>query len=117
MIQAALFQTLKSCHQFAFDGRDWKAAWPLTQVRDPYRPAAFGGTEAELNLVAQLLKAEADLQGRVRTSRGGHETGSDKEETGGGSGSAQRDAKGRGRGKGKADNSGAAPKGAAASPS
>ncbi len=112
-VQAALVQTLKSCHQFALDGGDWKAAWLLTQVRDPYRATVFGGTEAELNLVAQLLKAEADLQGRGRHSRGGAEPGSDKEETGGASSSGAKDSKGPGRGKGKGDGSTGAPKGAA----
>ena len=66
-----------------------------------------------MNLVAQLLKAEADLQGRVRTARSGQEQGSDKEETGGASGSWQTEGKGRGKGKGKDDNTASAPRGAA----
>ena len=49
--------------------------------------------------MAQLLKAQADLQGRVRTARSGQEQGSDKEETGGASGSWQKEGKGRGKGK------------------
>ena len=68
-LQVGLIQSLKSCHQFALDGGDSKAAWPLAQVRDPYKHTAFGGMKTELNLAASLLKAEADLQNRVRHTR------------------------------------------------
>ena len=60
-LQLSIVQALRSCHQFALDNGDWKAAWPMALVRDPYRPATFGGTEAELSMAAALLKAEADL--------------------------------------------------------
>ena len=69
LVQAGLVQSLKACHQYALDGGDWKAAWPLTQVKDPFRATSFGGTETELNLIAALLKAEGDLQTRVRGTR------------------------------------------------
>jgi hypothetical protein len=119
LLQAGLVQALKSCHQYALDGGDWKAAWPLTQVKDPYRPTAFGGSETELNLVAALLKAEADLQTRVRGHRyaeGGHD-GHDELPGASGSQDRPKDAKGQGkRGKWKEAAAGAGGGGPAATP-
>ena len=69
VVRAMLAQGLKACHQFALDQGSWRAAWPLTMLRDPYRQTGFGGTEPELNLVAGLLKAEDDLRTRVHGGR------------------------------------------------
>ena len=76
----------------------------MAQVRDPYKHTAFGGTETELNLVASLLKAEADLQNRVRHTKAA-DGSSDKEGgAAGGQGDRERpprkNPKGQGRGKG-----------------
>ena len=98
-LRVGLIQSIKSCHQFALDGGDWKAAWPLAQVRDPYKHTAFGGTETELNLVAGLLRAEADLHNRVRHTKAG-DGGSDKDAEGDKEKAPRRPPKGQGRGKG-----------------
>ena len=101
----AAVQALKSCHQFALDGGDWKAAWPLAQVRDPYKHTAFGGTETALNLVAGLLRAEADLHNRVRHTKAA-DGGSDKDAEGDKEKAPRRQPKGQGRGKGDGGGSG-----------
>ena len=53
-------------HQFALDGGNWRIAWELALLPDPFGGAAFGGSEEELTIIAAYKKSHADLQDRTR---------------------------------------------------
>ena len=108
IIQATAIQALKSSHQFAIDGGSWRAAFALSLFVDPYGKEVFGGSEEELSTVVGYLKAQDDLQERVKiTSRGpaqeqksglgSVEEEGQEQETPAGKGSTRPRARGRGR--------------------
>ena len=68
--QALLAQTMKAMEQVAISNGSWKAAWPLTGVRDPYSRRAFAGDERETEIVAAYITELEALETKVR-ARGG----------------------------------------------
>jgi hypothetical protein len=69
-ILATACQGLKCAYQYGLDNGNWKAAWPLSCLPDPYKGPRFGGTASELAIVGGLLKAEADLEEKIRGPKG-----------------------------------------------
>jgi len=65
-LQATLIQLYKAAKQFALDGGSWKAAWPLTGLRDPYERDEWGGSASELSVIAGYLKAKDQLRASIR---------------------------------------------------
>jgi hypothetical protein len=63
---AVLFQSLKSAHHFALDQGNWKAAWPITLLKDPYMRAEFGGMEDELTAMSGRIKARSELKDKIQ---------------------------------------------------
>ena len=84
-------QALKACHQFSLDGSNGRAAWGLTFQKDPYGQPRWGGSEEELSVIASHLRAQHDLQERLRQGwrgQSGAQAGQQEDpEEGGGQGS------------------------------
>ena len=92
---ASTVQLYKSLHQFLIDGGDWRVAWDLTLLEDPFGADAFGGSDSELAIIGGHLKATSDLSDKVH----GRPTPA---EAPSGQGEADPEAPGaRGRGRGK----------------
>ena len=62
-------QGVKALYQFALDGGSWRTAWALTLLEDPYDRPRFAGEESELATVTGFLRAQDDLDERIKKSQ------------------------------------------------
>ena len=92
---ASTVQLYKSLHQFLIDGGDWRVAWDLTLLEDPFGADAFGGSDSELAIIGGHLKATSDLSEKVH----GRTTPAEAPSGPGDADPEAPGAKGRGRGK------------------
>jgi len=105
---ATAIQGWKAGRQYAQDGNQWRAAWHLTCLPDPFRPKAWRGNAGELAAVGGYLKAESDLVAKIR--QGAFPTAPTQWEEGEGSqdeegeGEAPKKKKKKPKGGGKGDN-------------
>ena len=108
--QALTAQCMKAVHQAALDDGKWQVAWHSTSLRDPLRPERFAGSEKEIEAISAYIKAQDDLEQKVRKDRRRDDGGGDggegqphHPERGGPKGGGR----GRGRGQASADANGA----------
>ncbi len=72
---------MKGLHQTALDEGNWRVGRSLTGLPDPISRRVFGGTEAEMEVAANYLKAIDELTKRVRPGGGSSVVkGEDEEE-------------------------------------
>ena len=64
LARGQVVQCLKSLHEFSNHG-SWRAAWPLSFMRDPLNRFHHGGDEAEMEVVLSWLKTQDDLKAKV----------------------------------------------------
>ena len=83
---AVAIQGIKALNQYALDTNDWRLAWQMTGLKDPYGRLRFAGDEEELEDIAGFVEAEERLATKVLKTA----------PTGGGAGGAR----GRGGNKG-----------------
>ena len=79
---ATAIQLYKAVCQMAVDQGDWRAAWPLTFLDDPYLTPQHTSAN-ELDVVGGMLKAKADLKQKVYgKGGGGQQQGAEEDEEG-----------------------------------
>jgi hypothetical protein len=78
LMDIAACQGLKAANQFAIDGGSWKAAWPMTLMKDPYKGPDFGGSELELKTITGFIKANEDLKSKLWGGGEGYKGKADK---------------------------------------
>ncbi len=96
--QATVAQCMKATHQAALDSGDWRLAWHLTTLRDPFQRQQFGGSARELEAIAAYSRALEDLESRMKKEKDrgrSHEEHDKTDEPGEGAGG--RKAKGKGK--------------------
>lgn len=107
---AQLVQSMKALHQFTLDS-DWRAAWALTHLEDPFMPCRAGGTDLEMETILASLRTQQDLRERATRLRTSELLSEDDED--GGHGNKRKDKnkthdggnKGKHKGGGKGDSS------------
>ena len=69
---ATIVQLYKSLHQYVLDKGNWKAAWLLSLLEDPYGSDSFGGDDDELAVIGGKLRADMDLWEKVHKGPQAH---------------------------------------------
>ena len=62
---ATLILLWRSGHQFAIDG-SWKIAWRMTGLTHPFQQSRFAGPEGDLATIAGVMRAEEDLDSKLK---------------------------------------------------
>ncbi len=65
---AQAIQNSKSIHQFVLSGGSWKIAWNFCGLQDPLMKKRWAGSAAELEVVADWVAAEDQIDKKSRTS-------------------------------------------------
>ena len=69
--QALTVQSMKAVHQAVLNNGSWKLGWPLTGIQDPLARRKFAGSASELELMADFVRAEEEVEKRTKNSNGG----------------------------------------------
>ena len=78
--QALTCQSMKAVHQCVLNNGSWKLGWPLTGLQDPLQRRKFAGSAAELELMADFIRAEDEVEKKSRNPTGNAIKTSDGEE-------------------------------------
>ena len=62
---------MKAVHQAVLNNGSWKLGWPLTGIQDPLAHRKFAGSASELELMADFVRAEEEVEKRFKNSNGG----------------------------------------------
>ena len=77
---AQVVQNAKSKHQMSLDGGSWRVAWQFSGLADPLTKKKWAGTARELEVYADVVRAEDEIQKRARNSLRGVLSDDDKDE-------------------------------------
>ena len=78
--QALTVQSMKATHQCVLNNGNWKLGWPLTGIQDPLTRRKFAGSATELELMANFVQAEEEVE---KKSKGSASSGSQQQNDGG----------------------------------
>ncbi len=77
---AQVVQNAKSKHQMCLDGGSWRVAWQFSGLAEPLTKKKWAGTARELEVYADVVRAEDEIQKRGRNSLRGGLSDDDKDE-------------------------------------
>ena len=69
--QALTVQSMKAVHQCVLNNGSWKLGWPLTGLQDPLSRRKFAGSASELELMADFVRAEEEVEKKSKNTNGG----------------------------------------------
>ena len=75
--QALAVQSCKACHQACLSGGQWRLAWPFTGLPDPLSRRRFAGSASELEVMADWIKAEDEIEKKAKGAMDGTTTKSE----------------------------------------
>ena len=72
--QTLSVQSCKACHQACLSGGQWRLAWPFTGLPDPLSRRRFAGSASELEVMADWIKAEDEIEKKAKGAMDGTHT-------------------------------------------
>ena len=88
--QALTIQSMKATHQCVLNNCNWKLGWPLTGIQDPLARRKFAGSATELELMANFVQAEEEVE---KKSKGSSSSGAHAQQNDGGPDNMDEEAK------------------------